>query len=904
MDGRMTKNSFGTRAELATTAGPIYYYRLATLEDQGVAAIERLPFSIRVLLEALLRTEVGSAVSRDDVHRLACYKPQQPGQIEIPFMPARVLLQDFTGVPCLVDLAAMRSALARLGRPPARINPGIPVDLVVDHSLQVDAYNSPQALEHNSANELERNRERYEFLRWGQQALRGVRVIPPGRGMCHQINLEYLAPVVQCSRTNGSAVAFFDAVVGTDSHTTMINGLGVVGWGVGGIEAEAVMLGQPLYMLAPPVVGVKLTGRLPQGCMATDLVLTITQLLRARGVVGAFVEFYGPDLAAIPVPDRATIANMAPEYGATMGFFPVDEQTLAYLRLTGRPPQAVALVESYCRAQGLLRTADTPAPDFHETLEIDLGRVQPSVAGPSRPQDRIDLRSMQTAWRRTLALPAEQRGFHLEKDQVSASAALTLPDGSSAKLAHGSVVLAAITSCTNTSNPAAMLAAGLLAKKAAARGLRVKPWVKTSIAPGSRAVTAYLRSSGLLAELEQVGFFIVGYGCAICIGNSGPLAPGVLEAAERGRLVVASVISGNRNFEGRIHPQVRACFLASPALVVAYALAGTVDIDLAHEPLGRAPDGAPVFLADLWPADAEIAGVMAAAVRPDMFRTIYTGIEESHAAWNRLTTTTGDLFAWQTSSTYIQEPPFFTDLQTQPARMQPIQQARVLLLLGSSITTDHISPAGPIAVASPAGSYLQDQGVGPDDFSSYGSRRGNHHVMVRGTFAHRRLRNLLAPGTEGGRTIYLPTGEQVSVYEAAMRYQAAGIPTLVIAGRDYGMGSSRDWAAKGTRLLGIRAVLAESFERIHRSNLVCMGVLPLQFKPGDSAPALGLTGHERYTIAIDDMITPGQDIAVDIEDASGRRASVMVTCRLDTATEIDYYRNGGILQSVLRRFLS
>jgi len=894
------KNSFGARATFETGSGPAFYYRLGKLEEDGLADVGRLPFSIKVLLESLLRNENGYDVTADDVRRLAAYDPAAPGEFEIPFKPARVVLQDFTGVPAVVDLAALRSAMHRMGGDPQVINPLVPVDLVIDHSVQVDEYDSPLALVHNAAIEFERNRERYEFLRWGQQAFANFKVVPPASGIVHQVNLEYLSRGVEHRPHGDMEVVFPDSLVGTDSHTTMINGLGVVGWGVGGIEAEAVMLGQPIYMLAPEVVGFKLIGRLPEGSTATDLALVVTQMLRKHGVVGRFVEFFGPGLAAMTLPDRATIANMAPEYGATMGFFPTDAETLRYLAQTGRLPDEVERVERYARANGLFRDDATPDPAFLETLELDLATVEPSLAGPKRPQDRILLRDMQTAWRADLRKPVKERGFGLDDAAIERTGAMRLADGGEHRLRHGDVVIAAITSCTNTSNPSVMLAAGLVAKKAAERGLRAKPWVKTSLAPGSKVVTEYYDDTGLTPYLEQVGFYTVGYGCTTCIGNSGPLPEPVVEAIAEGNLVAASVVSGNRNFEGRINPHVKANYLASPPLVVAYAIAGTVDLDPINDPLTHDADGAPVFLRDLWPTPADLTAAMEQAMKPETFRRLYDGIERSNAAWNAIPVKGGELFAWDEGSTYVQEPPFFVDMAETPEPIAPILGARVLVKVGDSVTTDHISPAGSIAKDSPAAQYLMERGVEPRDFNSYGARRGNDRVMTRGTFANIRLKNEMAPGTEGGWTTDLGTGEVVSVYEAAQRYQTRGVPTIVLAGVDYGMGSSRDWAAKGTFLLGVRAVLAESFERIHRSNLVGMGVLPLQYVAGQNAASLGLDGDETFDVAVDDALTPKQVVQVAARKPDGALIRFEAVVRIDTPVEIDYYRNGGILHTVLR----
>ncbi len=899
---RPVSDSFGTRSTLSTSAGSVQIYRLARLAESGVA-VDRLPFSIKVLLEAALRGENGLEVTREDVLRLARYQPRAPEEVEIPFTPARVLLQDFTGVPAVVDLAAMRAAVARAGGDPARVNPLVPVDLVIDHSVQVDHWSSPDALERNAELEFERNRERYAFLRWGQQAFRNLRVIPPASGIVHQVNLEFLASVVARRGEGGGVVAFPDSLVGTDSHTTMIGGLGVLGWGVGGIEAEACMLGQPISMLLPEVIGFKLSGRLPEGATATDLVLRVTEILRAKGVVGKFVEFFGRGLSSMTLPDRATIANMAPEYGATIGFFPVDEETLRYLRRSGRDAELVELCERYCKEQGLFRSDETPDPEFKETLELDLGSVRPALAGPKRPQDRIELARMQESWRQAQRAPVEKRGFGLAEAELAASAPFQLASGAG-ELRHGDVVIAAITSCTNTSNPSVMLAAGLLAKKAVAAGLRPPPQVKASLAPGSRTVTGYLERAGLLPALEALGFHVVGYGCTTCIGNSGPLAEPIARAVEAGKLVVASVLSGNRNFEGRVHPLVRANYLASPPLVVAYALAGSVDRDLEREPLGRGADGREVYLRELWPTSEELAALLEVAYDPASYRAAYDGIEQKNPRWNAVPFPGGSLYRFDEASTYIQEPPFFLALAPTPAPIRPIEDARVLVMVGDSVTTDHISPAGSIARQSPAARYLLERGVEQKDWNAYGARRGNDRVMTRGTFANIRLKNLLVPGVEGGVTIHLPSGEQTSIFEAAERYRAAGTPTLVLAGQDYGMGSSRDWAAKGTLLLGVRAVLARSFERIHRSNLVGMGVLPLELPAGESAASLGLSGRERFRIPLDDGLAPRQLLDVEVTGEDGARRTLRARVRIDTPVELEYYRHGGILNLVLRRLLA
>ena len=841
-------------------------------------------------------------VTDDHVAAFTRYRPTDPGQIEIPFMPARVLLQDFTGVPCVVDLAAMRSAMARLGGDPARINPLLPVDLVIDHSVQVDVFNSPDALKQNADIEFSRNRERYEFLRWGQRAFRNFRVVPPASGICHQVNLEYLGRVVQ--QTDDGATAYFDSLVGTDSHTPMINGLGVVGWGVGGIEAEAAMLGQPIYMLAPGVVGVRLHGTLQPGITATDLVLVITELLRKHGVVGRFVEFFGAGLSQMSVPDRATISNMAPEYGATIGYFPVDDRTLQYLHATGRDEGLIDLVERYTKAQGVFRTDDSVDPEFQEAVDLDLSTVVPSVAGPKRPQDRVPIDRLKEVWNHALRAPVKERGYELGDDRVDESVEVTYYNGEKGPLRHGDVVIAAITSCTNTSNPSVLLGAGLLAKKAVEAGLVTKPWVKTSFAPGSVVVTEYLIRAGLMHYLEKLGFYLVGYGCTTCIGNSGPIPPNIANGIDAGRLVAAGVLSGNRNFEGRINPHAKANFLTSPPLVVAYGLTGTVNIDLDKEPIGTAASGTPVYLADIWPDDAELAEYVAKALDRDAFVSSYAGIEESNEQWNAIPVSATELYPWDGGSTYVQEPPFFTDMTLDVERIAAISNARVLVIAGDSTTTDHISPAGSIDPSSPAGVYLSEHGVDRSSFNSYGSRRGNDQIMTRGTFANIRFRNLIAPGTEGSRTIYLPSGEETDIYTAGERYRDAGISTVILAGKDYGMGSSRDWAAKGTYLLGVRAVIAESFERIHRSNLVGMGILPLEFLPGESVESLGLSGREVYTIAIDDAVSPRQKISVSATDPEGGPGKTFsVVCRIDSPVEIDYYRNGGILQTVLRRFV-
>src|SRR5690554_1016620 len=893
------QDQFSARTKLAVGDKSYHYYSLASLEKQGLGNISRLPFSIKVLLEAAVRNLDGRAITKSHVEQLAHWAEGAGKNKEIPFTPARIVLQDFTGVPVVVDLAAMRDTTKRAGGNPERINPLVPVDLVIDHSVMVDAFGTPDALDFNMNIEFERNEERYRFLRWAQTAFDNFRAVPPATGIVHQVNLEYLASVAATKEIDGETEVYPDSLVGTDSHTTMINGLGVVGWGVGGIEAEAVMLGQPYYMVIPEVVGFKMTGRLPEGATATDLVLTVTELLREKGVVGRFVEFYGPGVSSMTVPDRATLGNMAPEYGATVGFFPVDQETLRYMRQTGRLPDEVEALERYTKANGLWRDDDSPEPEFFDTVELDLSTVVPSVAGPKRPQDRIELTNMQEQFHDDLRAPIDQRGFALDEEAIARTAPLNFR-GVEKDLTHGDVVIAAITSCTNTSNPSVMLAAGLVAKKAAERGMRAKPWVKTSLAPGSKVVTEYLTDTGLLPFLEQVGFYVVGYGCTTCIGNSGPLPPVVTKAIDEGDLVAASVLSGNRNFEGRINPDVKANYLASPPLMVAYSLAGTVDIDIVNEPLGEDQDGNPVYLRDLWPTYEDVTSLLDEAMKPETFKRMYDGIEQSNEEWNAIPVKGGQLFDWDESSTYIQEPPFFIDMPDEPAPIQPIEGARVLVKVGDSVTTDHISPAGAIAANVPAGSYLQEHGVEKKDFNSYGSRRGNDRVMTRGTFANIRLKNQLAPGTEGGFTTDFTSGEVTSVYEASRNYIEQQIPTIVFAGNDYGMGSSRDWAAKGTYLLGVKAVIAESFERIHRSNLVGMGVLPLQFTEGENPTTLGLDGTETYSIQIDDDVKPRQNLKVTAVKQDGSAVEFEVISRLDTAVEVVYYRNGGILHTVLR----
>ncbi|MFZ5829578.1 MAG: aconitate hydratase AcnA [Planctomycetota bacterium] len=894
---------FYARDTFDTGSGHAGLYRLTRLEDRGLTRLATLPYCIRVLLESVLRNCDGFAVTEDDVRNLAAWKPSASTRNEVPFKPARVVLQDFTGVPAIVDLAAMRSAMQRLGGSPKRINPLIPVDLVVDHSVQVDFFGSAGAFDQNIALEFDRNRERYEFLRWGQKAFHNFRVVPPGVGIIHQVNLEYLAKCVFLRQDAQGQVAVPDTLVGTDSHTTMINGMGVVGWGVGGIEAEAVMLGQPLYILAPEVIGFELVGELSPGSTATDLVLTITQILRKEGVVDKFVEFFGPGVARMSLPDRAVVANMSPEYGATMGFFPIDRQTLAYLRNTGRTAEHVELVERYTRQQMLFWEEQSPAPHYTKTITLDLATVEPSLAGPKRPQDRVAVAHVKSSFHQALKAPLAQRGFAIGETEFDRQVAVA-GEGPST-IGHGAVVIASITSCTNTSNPSVMLAAGILARKAVERGLRVKPHVKTSLAPGSRVVTDYLALTALDRPLNELGFQCVGYGCMTCIGNSGPLPEAVAAAVTEGNLVAAAVLSGNRNFEGRINPLVKANYLASPPLVVAYALAGSVDVDFESDPLGRDSHGNPVYLRDIWPTPEELAAELAKAVNPEMFRTRYGDVFQANPKWNDLPVADSELFPWNDASTYVQEPPFLMNLASKPDPIRPIREARVLLALGDSVTTDHISPAGSIAATSPAGRFLREHGVEPVDFNSYGARRGNDRVMTRGTFANIRIRNLLAPGTEGGVTRYLPDGEQMSVYDAAMRYQAEGVPLMVLAGSEYGTGSSRDWAAKGTFLLGIRAVLASSFERIHRSNLVGMGVLPLQLPQGQSWESMGLTGEEIFDLPdLGEDLAPRKQLTVQATAPGGEVREFQATARIDTPVELEYYRNGGILQTVLRKLLA
>ena len=915
-------DSFSSRSALSVGSNTYTVFRLEALRDMSRGNVDRLPFSLKILLENLLRGEDDAFVKTADIEALAKWDVTRPVEKEIAFRTSRVLLQDFTGVPCVVDLAAMRDAIVKLGGDPARINPLQPVDLVIDHSVQVDQFGIEAALLINTQLEFERNRERYEFLRWGQNAFRNFRVVPPGTGICHQVNLEYLGQVVFTSTVAGETIAYPDSLVGTDSHTTMINGLGVMGWGVGGIEAEAAMLGQPVSMLIPDVVGFKLHGRLPAGATATDLVLTVTEMLRKKKVVGKFVEFFGAGLSSLSLADRATIANMSPEYGATMGFFPVDAETLKYLTLSGRDESRVRLVETYCKAQGLFRTDSTPDPVFTDTIELDLGTVVPSLAGPKRPQDRVPLSQSKEMFNTALAAERERLAAALAPSPVLAAndtavaksrmdsegAAQSMEehsvplviDGEECHLRHGSVVIAAITSCTNTSNPSVMLAAGLLARNAVQRGLQRRPWVKTSLAPGSKVVTDYFNRSGVMKDLEELGFGLVGYGCTTCIGNSGPLPDPVSRAIDDGQLIVAAVLSGNRNFEGRVNPQTRFNYLASPPLVVAYALAGRMDIDLEREPLGVGTDG-PVFLRDIWPSPQAVEDEVLRSVKREMFQTQYANVFDGDEQWRALPVPGGDRYAWSASSTYVKNPPYFEGMTATPPGVRPITAARVLAMYGDSITTDHISPAGSIAEKSPAGQWLLSQGVMKKDFNSYGARRGNHEVMMRGTFANIRLRNELVPGKEGWWTATAPGGQPEALYDVALGFQSRGVPLLVIAGKEYGTGSSRDWAAKGTLLLGIRAVIAESFERIHRSNLVGMGVLPLEFTGGDTRVTLGLTGFEAYSIeGLDDSLAARATLTV-VATGNGGEKRFTVRSRIDTPEELNYYRHGGILPYVLRQ---
>ncbi|MGP1273406.1 MAG: aconitate hydratase AcnA [Phycisphaerales bacterium] len=940
----MASNAFNSKATLSINGETYTYHRLRAVEEAGLGTIDTMPYSVRVLLEAQLRNLDGFVVTNDDIAGLASYDAANVNKVEMPFMPGRVVLQDFTGVPCVVDLAAMRDAMKALGGDPELINPEVQCDLVIDHSVQVDDFATRVALTVNAEKEFERNNERYRFLKWGQESLSNFSVVPPATGIVHQVNLEYLARGVLTKTIDGSPTVYPDSLVGTDSHTTMINALGVLGWGVGGIEAEAVMLGQPVYMLTPEVVGFKLVGKLPEGSTATDLVLTVTQMLRAHGVVEKFVEFFGPGLAELSLPDRATIANMAPEYGATCGFFPIDSVTLDYLRLTARTDDEIALTEAYAKANDLWWEPGKADPTFSSVVELDLATVVPSLAGPKRPQDRIELTNMKPQWHKDLVdsfgkrVPNESinvgrwaaeggqtAGNDINAEQASGSGngdsveveltAASHPStpGQKVTLTHGDVVIAAITSCTNTSNPDVMLAAGLVAKKARALGLTRRPWVKTSLAPGSKVVTEYYERAGLTEDLEALGFHTVGYGCTTCIGNSGPLPPEIEDGIKRGDLAVASVLSGNRNFEGRVHPRVKANFLASPPLVVAYAIAGTVDIDLANEAIAKTPDGRDVYLKDIWPTQAEIRALRERCISADQFRDKYGDVFTGNETWNKVPVSKSELYGWDDDSTYIQNPPFFEGMRPEAPGFGSIEGARALAVLGDSVTTDHISPAGRIEPETPAGQYLQSKGVTPAQFNSYGSRRGNDRVMTRGTFANVRVRNSLAKKNdgsipEGGWTRDFTRGSGweapvAYIYDAAMNYKAAGTPLVVLAGKDYGMGSSRDWAAKGTLLLGVRAVIAESFERIHRSNLVFMGVLPLVFKEGQNAASLGLDGTETYDIDLPSSLEPGADVTVRATKTDGGRVEFVCKSRIDTAVEIEYYRNGGILNTVIRKKL-
>ncbi|WP_110930392.1 aconitate hydratase AcnA [Paenibacillus bouchesdurhonensis] len=899
-----TKDFFSVSRSLEVGGKNYRYYDLQLLEEQGLGPISKLPFSIKVLLEAAVRQFDGRAITEEHVKQIAGWSEGRDENKEIPFIPARIVLQDFTGVPVVVDLAAMRDTVKKAGGDPKQINPLVPVDLVIDHSVMVDAFGTPEALEYNMKVEFERNEERYRFLRWAQTAFNNFRAVPPATGIVHQVNLEYLASVAATKTIDGETVVFPDSLVGTDSHTTMINGLGVVGWGVGGIEAEAGMLGQPLYFVAPEVIGFKLVGSLTEGATATDLALTVTQMLRKKGVVGKFVEFYGPGLANISLADRATVANMAPEYGATVGYFPVDDETLAYLRSTGRSEEQIALVEAYYKAQGMFRTSSTVDPEFTDLIELDLASVVPSLAGPKRPQDRIELTEMKKNFNDVIRTPIDKGGYGLSDEKINQKVTVKHPDGSTSELGTGAVAIAAITSCTNTSNPSVMIGAGLLAKKAVERGLKKPGYVKSSLTPGSLVVTEYLEKAGLIESFEALGFHVAGYGCATCIGNSGPLPDEVSAAIADNDLTVAAVLSGNRNFEGRVHAQVKANYLASPPLVVAYALAGTVDIDLQNDPIGYDQNDQPVYLKDIWPTSTEIKEAIGLSVKPEMFRSKYENVFTQNERWNAIPVPEGELYEWDEKSTYIQNPPFFEKIGEGLQDIADIRSARVLALLGDSVTTDHISPAGNISPTSPAGIYLNDHGVARKDFNSYGSRRGNHEVMMRGTFANIRIRNQVAPGTEGGVTKYLPTDELMSIYDASMNYQANGQSLVVIAGKEYGTGSSRDWAAKGTYLLGVKAVIAESFERIHRSNLVGMGVLPLQFQEGHGWKTLGIDGTESFDIiGLSNDVKPGQELTVVATRQDGTQFEFMATARLDSMVDVDYYHNGGILQTVLRQMI-
>ncbi|MFS2170413.1 aconitate hydratase AcnA [Priestia megaterium] len=894
------KDVFNARSSFDLNGSTYNYYRLQALEEAGLGNVSKLPYSIKVLLESVLRQVDGRVITKEHVENLAKWGTKDIKDIDVPFKPSRVILQDFTGVPAVVDLASLRKAMADLGGDPDKINPEIPVDLVVDHSVQVDKAGTADSLRINMDLEFQRNTERYNFLSWAQKSFNNYRAVPPATGIVHQVNLEYLANVVHAVEEDGEFLAFPDSLVGTDSHTTMINGIGVLGWGVGGIEAEAGMLGQPSYFPVPEVIGVKLVGELPNGTTATDLALKVTQVLRQKGVVGKFVEFFGPGVAELPLADRATIANMAPEYGATCGFFPVDAEALAYMRLTGRDEKDIQVVEQYTKANGLFFTPENEDPIFTDVVEINLAEIEANLSGPKRPQDLIPLSQMQTEFKKALTAPVSNQSFGLDAKDVDKEITFKLADGSETTMKTGAIAIAAITSCTNTSNPYVLVAAGLVAKKAVEKGLDVPAYVKTSLAPGSKVVTAYLQNSGLLPYLDKIGFNIVGYGCTTCIGNSGPLEAEIEAAIADNDLLVTSVLSGNRNFEGRIHQLVKGNYLASPPLVVAYALAGTVDVDLQKDPIGIDTDGNEVFFSDIWPSQDEIKEVVSRTVTPELFRNEYERVFDDNERWNEIKTSEDALYTWENDSTYIQNPPFFEGLSEEPGEVEPLNDLRVVAKFGDSVTTDHISPAGSIAKTSPAGLYLQENGVEPKDFNSYGSRRGNHEVMMRGTFANIRIKNQVAPGTEGGWTTHWPTNDVMSIYDACMKYKEQGTGLVVLAGKDYGMGSSRDWAAKGTNLLGIKTVIAESFERIHRSNLVLMGVLPLQFKDGESADTLGLTGKETIAVAVDETVKPRDLVKVTATDEAGNKKEFEVLVRFDSEVEIDYYRHGGILQMVLR----
>lgn len=898
----MAKNDvFNSRTSFELEGKRYNYYRLAALEEAGVAKVSRLPYSVKVLLESVLRQVDGRVITKEHVENLAKWGSEEVKDAEVPFKPSRVILQDFTGVPAVVDLASLRKAMADLGGNPDKINPEIPVDLVIDHSVQVDKYGTTDALRANMDFEFERNAERYQFLSWATKAFDNYRAVPPATGIVHQVNLEYLASVVHAiENAEGEFETFPDTLVGTDSHTTMINGIGVLGWGVGGIEAEAGMLGQPSYFPIPEVIGVKLTGEMPNGATATDLALKVTQVLRQKGVVGKFVEFFGPGVSTLPLADRATIANMAPEYGATCGFFPVDAESLEYLRLTGRPEEHVKLVEKYLQENNMFFTPENEEPVYTDIVEINLSEIEANLSGPKRPQDLIPLSKMQKAFQDALTAPVGNQGFGLKDSEIKKEAVVKFDNGDEATMKTGAVAIAAITSCTNTSNPYVMLGAGLVAKKAVEKGLEVPKYVKTSLAPGSKVVTGYLRDSGLQTYLDQLGFNLVGYGCTTCIGNSGPLKDEIEKSISESDLLVTSVLSGNRNFEGRIHPLVKANYLASPPLVVAYALAGTVDIDLVNEPIGKDKDGNDVFMKDIWPTTEEVNAAVKETVTPELFRKEYENVFNDNKRWNEIKTSNDPLYTWDEESTYIANPPFFENLSPDPEEVKPLNGLRVIAKFGDSVTTDHISPAGAIGKDTPAGKYLRERGVEPREFNSYGSRRGNHDVMMRGTFANIRIRNQIAPGTEGGYATYWPTNEVTSIYDACMKYKENGTGLVVLAGKDYGMGSSRDWAAKGTNLLGIKTVIAESFERIHRSNLVLMGVLPLQFKKGENAETLGLTGKEVIDVQVDENVKPRDILKVTATDEAGNKKEFEVLVRFDSEVEIDYYRHGGILQMVLR----